>query len=321
MSRQRVAFVALALLTACGGGDGPAVRVGVPKGSTLASIGDSLVARGIIANARWFRLRGRMQGVDRRLKPGVYEFVPGSSTAALLDRLANGDAVRFKITLPEGATLFDLARRAESVLAIPADTLLRAARDSALRREFGIPGATVEGWLRPVTFTFTGLGGAKEVLEAFLDARRSHWPADWKARADAADLDQAEVISLASIIEAEAMRAVELPRIAAVYRNRLRLGMPLQADPTIQYAYLVDSGARKPRLYNKDYAYPSPYNSYLHTGLPPTPIGNPSDAAIEAVLSPAPGRELYFVAVGDGTHLFAVEYSQHLRNIKQVRGR
>jgi UPF0755 protein len=319
MMRRRVALVALALLTACGGGDGPAVRVGVPKGSTLASIGDSLVARGVIANARWFRLRGRIQGVDRRLKPGVYEFAPGSSTAALLDRLARGDAVQFKITLPEGATLFDLARRAESVLAIPADTLLRAARDSSLRARYGIPGATVEGWLRPVTFTFTGLGGAQDVLESFLDARRSHWPTNWKARADAADLDQADVVSLASIVEAEAMRAAELPRIAAVYRNRLRLGMPLQADPTIQYAYLVDSGARKPRLYNKDYAYPSPYNSYLHTGLPPTPIGNPSDAAIEAVLSPAPVRDLYFVAVGDGTHHFAVTYAEHLRNIRKIR--
>ncbi|MEI2720487.1 MAG: endolytic transglycosylase MltG [Gemmatimonadales bacterium] len=318
---RRLAVLATVALAACGGGDGPPVRIGVPKGSTLASIGDSLVARGILGNARWFRLRGRMQGVDRRLKPGVYEFAPGNSTAAILDRLARGDAVQFKITLPEGATLFDLARRTESVLAIPADTLLRVARDSALRREFGIPGATVEGWLRPVTFTFTGLGGAREVLESFLDARRAHWPTDWKARADAADLDQADVISLASIIEAEAMRAAELPRIAAVYRNRLRLGMPLQADPTIQYAYLVDSGARKPRLYNKDYAYPSPYNSYLHPGLPPTPIGNPSDAAIEAVLSPTPSRELYFVAVGDGTHLFAVTYAEHLRNIKRVRSR
>jgi|CXWL01.1.fsa_nt_gi UPF0755 protein len=317
--RRRFAVLALSVLAACGVGDGPAVRVGVPKGSTLASIGDSLVARGVIANARWFRLRGRMQGVDRRLTPGIYEFTPGSSTSALLDRLARGDVVKLKITLPEGATLFDLARRAESVLAIPTDTLMRAARDPALRREFGIPGATVEGWLRPVTFTFTGLDDATEVLRSFLNARRTHWPTDWKARADAADLEQAEVLSLASIIEAEAMRAAELPRIAAVYRNRLRLGMPLQADPTIQYAYLVDSGARKPRLYNKDYAYPSPYNSYLHPGLPPTPIGNPSDAAIEAVLSPSPGRELYFVAVGDGTHLFAVSYAEHLRNIKRVR--
>ncbi len=317
--RCRALVLALGLLAGCGVAEAPPVRIGVPKGSTLASIGDSLVARGILANARWFRFRGRTQGVDRRLKPGVYEFVPGSSTASILDRLARADAVKFKITLPEGATLFDLARRAESVLAIPADSFLRVARDSALRREYGIPGATVEGWLRPVTFTFTGLGGAREVLESFLEARRTHWPANWKTRADAADLDQAEVISLASIIEAEAMRAAELPRIAAVYRNRLRLGMPLQADPTIQYAYLVDSGARKPRLYNKDYAYPSPYNSYLHTGLPPTPIGNPSDAAIEAVLSPAAGRELYFVAVGDGTHLFAVSYAEHLRNIKRVR--
>ncbi len=317
--KRRLATCALLLVVACGVGDGPAVRIAVPPGSTLSSIGDSLVARGVLATAVPFRLQGRIQGVDRRIKAGIYEFVPGSGVRAILDRLVAGDAVQFKITLPEGATIFDLARRAERVIGLPADSIMHLAHDSALRREFGIPGASVEGWLLPATYHFTGLGGARDLLHTFLEGRRDRWPANWKRRADAADLDRDEVVTLASIVEAEAMRAEELPRIAAVYRNRLRLGMPLQADPTIQYAYLVDSGSRKPRLYNKDYGYQSPYNSYLHKGLPPTPIGNPSDAAIEAVLSPAPVRDLYFVAVGDGTHLFAVSYAEHLRNIERVR--
>jgi len=310
---------ALLLLLGCGTRDGAAVRVAVPPGSTLASIGDSLVSRGVLANDARFRVQGRVQGVDRRIQVGIYEFTPGSSVSEILDRLVAGDAIEFKVTLPEGATIYDLARRAESVMGISADSVLLVARDSALRREFGIPGATVEGWLLPATYKFTGLGGARDLVATFLDGRRDRWPADWKRRADAADLDRDEVVTLASIVEAEAMLASELPRIAAVYRNRLRLGMPLQADPTIQYAYLVDSGSRKPRLYNKDYAYPSPYNSYLNRGLPPTPIGNPSDAAIEAVLSPAPVRDLYFVAVGDGSHVFATTYAEHLRNIRRVR--
>lgn len=321
MTRRLAPPLLLLLLLGCAVPSGPPVRIAVPIGSTLRTVGDSLVARGVLGTSRWFLLRGRFQRVDRRILPGIYEFVPGSSVSLILGRLSRHDAIKFKITLSEGATLFDLARRCDSVLGIPADSFLVAARDSALRQQFGIPAATVEGWLRPVTFTFTGLGGAREVLTAFLSDRQGHWPADWQARADAAHLDQAGVLSLASIVEAEAMQREELPRIAAVYRNRLRLKMPLQADPTIQYAYLLDSGARKPRLYTKDYGYRSPYNSYLHPGLPPTPIGNPSDAAIEAVLSPAPGRELYFVAAGDGNHLFALTYAEHLRNIRRARGR
>lgn len=309
----------LLALAACGGPIGEPIRVRVPNGATLRSVGDSLVARGILDNAQLFRLRGRMQGVDRRLQPGLYEFQRGTPLGDILARLADGESVRFKITLPEGATLFDLARRTESVMGIPADSILRLARDSALRAEFEVPGPTLEGWLLPTTFEFDGGGGARDVLLAFLKARRDRWPADWKAQADAADLDRHDVVVLASIVEAEAMLAEEMPRIAAVYRNRLRLGMALQADPTIQYAYLVDSGARKPRLYNKDYAYTSPFNTYLHPGLPPTAIGNPSDAAITAVLSPTPDRDLYFVAKGDGSHVFARTYEEHLANIRRVR--
>lgn len=311
----------LLAVVACGGGVGDPIRVTIPAGSSLRSVGDSLVARGILDNAQLFRLRGRLQGVDRRLQPGVYEFQRGTPLTDILDRLASGESVVFKLTLPEGATLFDLARRTESLLGIPADSILRLARDSALRAEFGVPSPTVEGWLLPTTFELDGIGGARAVMKAFLQARRDRWPPDWKTRADAADLDQEEIVILASIVEAEAMRAEEMPRIAAVYRNRLRLGMALQADPTIQYAYLIDSGARKPRLYNKDYAYASPFNTYLHAGLPPTAIGNPSNAAIEAVLTPSPDRDLYFVATGDGGHVFAKTYEEHLANIRKVRGR
>jgi UPF0755 protein len=312
---------ALLGLVACSAPTGEPIRVTVPPGSSLRSVGDSLVARGILDNAQLFRLRGRMIGVDRKLQPGLYEFQRGTALGIILDRLARGDAVTFKLTLPEGATLFDLARRSESVLGIPAATLLKLARDSALRARFEVPGPTVEGWLLPTTFEFSGVDDAHTVLTAFLAARRNRWPTNWKAQADAADLDRHEVVVLASIVEAEAMRPEEMPRIAAVYRNRLRLGMALQADPTIQYAYLVDSGARKPRLFNKDYAYASPYNTYLHPGLPPTAIGNPSDAAIAAVLAPEPVRDLYFVAKGDGSHVFARTYAEHLANIRRVRGK
>lgn len=317
---QRFRALLLLLLTACGSvPEGPAVRIGVPPGSSLGAVADSLEARGVIANPGWFKLVGRLRGTHRRIQPGIYEFAPGSSHGAILDRLAAGDALRFNLTLPEGGTLWDFARNAERQLGLSADSIWAAARDSAVRAEFDIPGATVEGWLRPETYAFGGYDDARDVVRRFLAERRDAWPPDWRERADAADLDQVEVLTLASIVEAEAFLAEELPRIAAVYRNRLRLGMPLQADPTIQYAFLLDRGERKPRLFNRDYAYQSPYNTYLHPGLPPTPIGNPSDAAIEAVLTPADVRDLYFVARGDGSHVFARTYAEHLRNIREVR--
>lgn len=299
--------------------DGPAVRVGVPPGSSVASVADSLAARGVIANPRWFRILARLKGTHRQIQPGIYEFRPGAGAGPILDQLAAGRSVRIQVTLPEGGTIRDLARNAERRLGIPRDSMLAAERDSALRAEFGIPGPTVEGWLRPETFDFGGYDTARDVVGRFLRERHSHWPPDWQQRADAADLDREQVLSIASIVEAEAFLPEEMPRIAAVYLNRLRLGMPLQADPTIQYAFLLDSGERKSRLFNRDYAYQSPYNTYLHQGLPPTPIGNPSDAAIEAVLSPADVKDLYFVAKGDGSHIFARSYAEHLRNIRIVR--
>lgn len=317
---KRVALLVVLALPACGTApEAPPERIGVPPGSSLAAVADSLVARGVLTSARWFTVRGRMRGVDRSLKPGIYEFAPGTSPDAILDRLDRGDALRFRVTLPEGATMFDLAARAERSLGVPADSVLAAARDTALLGRHGVTTSTAEGWLLPATFDFGGYDTARDVVRAFLKGRQDRWPDDWRRRADAVDLDQAEVLALASIVEGEAKLPEERPVIAAVYRNRLRIGMPLQADPTIQYAYLLDQGARKPRLFNRDYAYQSPYNTYLFRGLPPTPIGNPTTEAIEAVLSPANVPYLYFVARGDGGHVFARTYAEHLRNIRRVR--
>jgi UPF0755 protein len=312
--------VALIALAACGTAPaGEPVQIGVPPGSSLSAVADTLEARGVLTSTAWFKLLGRIRGIDRQLHPGRFQLTPGASAGELLDQLVSSKAVELRVTLPEGGTIWDLARNVETAIDIPADSILAAARDSGLRAEFGITAPSVEGWLRPETYFFGAFDSPRDVVRRFLIARKEHWPSDWRARADAVDLDQDEVLILASIVEAEAFLAEELPRIAAVYRNRLRIGMALQADPTIQYAFLLDRGRREPRLFNRDYAYQSPYNTYLHPGLPPTPVGNPSDAAINAVLSPAPGRELYFVARGDGGHVFAETYAQHLRNIRAVR--
>jgi len=313
-----VARLAWLLLASCTT-PGSVERVAIPPGATVRAAADSLAAHGIIRSTTWFRVRTRLSGRRLTFKAGVYDISRGTSTAEILRRLRAGDAERFRITLPIGATLFDLARATAITLPIPPESLLAAARDSALLRALDIPGGSAEGWLEPESFDFGGFDAPRDVITRFADARRRDWDSTWDRRAAAAGLDREGLLVLASIVEAEAKDPSERPVIAAVYRNRLRLHMPLQADPTIQYAYLVRDGARKPRLYYKDYLLASPWNTYLHPGLPPGPIDNPSREAIGAVLDPAPEPYLYFVAGPDGRSLFARTLAEHLHNIARVR--
>ncbi|MES2124515.1 MAG: endolytic transglycosylase MltG [Gemmatimonadota bacterium] len=313
------ALLIIGLLSSCSGSNTTSERVIIPKGASVRAVSESLSAHDVIASATWFRIQARLTGLDRRLQPGLYEFAPHLATGAVLRQLATGDAVRVRITLPEGATIFDLARAAEQRAGIPREQFLAAARDTVLLRQHRITGASVEGWLLPETFDFPALVDARSILERFLTARREAWDSSWDARAAAVGLSEADLLTLASIVEAEAKLPADRPRIAAVYRNRLRIGMPLQADPGIQYAYLLRDGTRKSRMYHIDYEFQSPWNTYLHPGLPPGPIGNPTREAIEAVLSPAQTSDLYFVAGPDGAHRFSRSYDEHLQAIRKLR--
>jgi UPF0755 protein len=307
------------LLSACGGGSDTVQRIAVPPGATVRAVADSLAAHHLIASTTWFRFRARTARIDRSLKAGIYEFQPGASVTAILRALKTGDALHFRVTLPEGSTLFDLARNAESELGIPRDSLLAAAADSSLRTRYQVDAPSVEGWLLPETFDFNGFTTAVELLDRFLAARQASWKPEWDVGARRAGLSRKDLLTLASIVEGEAKVPTDRPLIAAVYRNRLRKGMPLQADPTIEYAYLLRDGQRKPRLYNKDYALESPWNTYRHPGLPPGPIGNPTTESIEAVLDPPNVAFLYFVAGPDGKHIFSRTYAEHLAAIRRVR--
>jgi UPF0755 protein len=145
------------------------------------------------------------------------------------------------------------------------------------------------------------------------------WKPEWTSRLDTVHMTRLEVVTLASIVEGEARADEERETIAGVYLNRLRIGMALQADPTVQYAIELATGERKKRLYTKDYRTPSPYNTYLHPGLPPGPVNSPSIRSIEAALYPADVPYLYFVAGPDGHHVFSRTYQEHLRAIREVR--
>jgi UPF0755 protein len=304
----------------CTGGNTTDERVTIPPGATFGAVTDTLAAHGVITNRRLFRLIARVRRVDRSVQAGVYRFPPRTWSWQVLDVLARGAAVSQKFTVPEGLTIPEVAALASERLGIPEDSVLTAAADGAAASAIlGFPVHSFEGFLRPETYILPMGVRAADLVRLMAENFKSAWEPAWTARLDSLGMTQAQLVTFASIVEGEARVDDERETIAGVYHNRLRIGMALQADPTIQYAIFLATGSRKSRLYTKDYQFASPYNTYLHPGLPPGPVNSPSRRSIEASLHPAKVPYLYFVAGPDGHHLFARSYSEHLRNIAKVR--
>jgi UPF0755 protein len=302
--------VLLLALSACSGSAGPeTVRFNVPRGSGFTAITDTLAARSLVRWPLAFRLYARYRKAERSIKPGVYE-VPGDvAWSDLLDKLVSGDVVRMTVAVPEGWTLSQIATRVAAATGVPADSLLLALLDETAAERYGVPGPTLEGYLYPATYQLP-LGTPTETVVGTMIARYQQvWTPERRALADSLGMDEREVVTLASIVEKEARSWGERDTIAAVFHNRLRIGMPLQADPTVQYA----RGVHETRLLNQhiDEVADHPYNTYTQRGLPPGPIASPSTGAIDAVLRPADVPSLYFVARPDGTHIFTRSLAEH----------
>lgn len=322
--RRPIGAVLLVALAACPSSAPPGTpmeRVTIPAGASFAAITDTLVSRGIIGSPRWFRFVARLRGSDRKVQSGIYDLPRAAPASQILRLLTSGGGVLTRLTIPEGLTVAEVAALAEEQLAIPAESILVAARDTSLLREFGIDAPTFEGFLRPETYfvplTLTGRALVREMATAF----RADWDTTWDRRATELGLTRTGFVALASIVEGEARVAEERPVIAAVYLNRLRIGMPLQADPTVQYAIQQQTGGRKDRLFLRDYEIDSPWNTYRIPGLPPGPVGLPGRESLRAVAFPAEVPYLFFVAGDSGRHVFTRTYAEHLRAIRRVRGR
>jgi UPF0755 protein len=311
-------LAAVLLCAACGSAtDGPSVRVTIPPGSGLSASADSLVARKVIGSADAFKLYARIRGVDRRIKPGVYDVPPGASWRAVLDQLVAGEVVTQLLAVPEGWTVAQIAQRVAGLVGVSHDSVVRLATAPGAAERFKVPGPTLEGYLYPATYTFPVGASAEQMLRAMTTRYRQAWTPEMRQRADSLGLEEREVVALASIIEKEARVWQERPTISAVYHNRLRIRMRLQADPTVQYAL----GAHQSRLLyaHIDSVADNPYNTYRHDGLPPGPIASPSRGAIEAALNPADVDYLYFVARPDGTHVFTRSLAEHNAARRTVR--
>jgi UPF0755 protein len=317
--RLSLSVLSVLSVTACSG-SAQSARVILPPGATFAAVTDSLTAHGVVSNRRWFKLLARIRGVERSVHAGVYEFPAGTPPWTVLSMLAHGKKAALRFTVPEGLTILDVAELAATRLGIPADSFVTAARDGkAVTALLGLPVTSFEGFLRPETYILPADINAAELIRLMAEGFKSEWKPGWDARLDSLKMSRLALVTLASIVEGEARADDEREIIAGVYRNRLRIGMALQADPTVQYAISLKRGRRKPRLFQKDYQIKSPYNTYLHPGLPPGPVNSPGRRSLEAALYPADVHYLYFVAGPDGRHVFSRTYGEHLRAIRQLR--
>jgi UPF0755 protein len=286
------------------------VRLDIPAGASLAEIAARLQAAGVVRQPFVFKRYATLAHFDRQVRAGEYEFVAGEPYRRILERLRQGDIIQIKVTIPEGLTRREIATVLERRLGIPSAEFLRVTEDRDLLHRHGIESPTFEGYLFPDTYFFPSRTSAQDALEAMLQRFFTAWTPKHEERARSIGMTRGQVLTLASIIEGEALLDSERPRISAVYHNRLRRDMLLQADPTVLYAL---GGIRRRVLY-RDLETVSPYNTYLNRGLPPGPICNAGLLSIEAALTPQGGPgELFFVAANDGTgrHVFSRTLDEH----------
>ena len=294
--------------------------VDVASGQGSMAIGRRLVEAGIVRDELTFRVALLVSGRARDLKAGEYRFDQPLSAIEVIDRVAKGDVYKRLLTFAEGLTIAEMAKVFEERGFGSAADFSRAAKDPSLIRDLDPKAPDLEGYLFPETYALPRSTPAAEVVEQMVALFKQMFDADLRAAASAAGLSVREVVTLASLVEKETAQAAERPMVAAVYRNRLTLHMPMQADPTVIYA-LQKAGRYSGNIRRDDLQFDSPYNTYRYAGLPPGPIASPGLAALQAAVRPADVKHLYFVSRNDGTHVFADTLAEHNRNVAtwQVR--
>ncbi len=289
--------------------------VEIPAHEGILGIGGALDRAEVIRSRVGFVLLSLGRGSARRLMAGEYEVERGASTLGVLRLLETGRVKQHVVLHPEGATVAELARGLEAERLARAADVARLASDPAFLRGLGIEGPSLEGYLFPDTYQFVRGMAPEEILTRMVQRLRGKLGPDIGARARARGLSVHQLLTLASIIEREAVVPEEMPTISAVFWNRLKLDMPLQADPTVQYAV----GKERRALTRADLLLDHPFNTYRHPGLPPGPIASPGLRAIEAALAPAPVRYLYFVAMDERRHHFSATVEQHNAAVARYR--
>ena len=291
------------------------LMVTIPPHEGLLGIADRLARAQVIRSRPAFVVAALVRGVPRSLKAGEYEIPRDATTLDIVVLLESGRVRQHAILHPEGATVAELARALEAENLASADAVARAAMDRKFLDANGIEAASVEGYLFPDTYQFVRGMTPEEILGKMVQRMRAKLTPEIHGRARELGLSMHQLLTLASIIEREAIVKDEQRLIAAVFWNRMKIGMPLQADPTVQYAVAKERRA----LSRADLAVDHPYNTYVRPGLPPGPIASPGLDAIHATLEPAPVKYLYFVARDDRRHQFSTTMQEHNSAVTRYR--
>lgn len=294
-------------------GSGTTVHdVSFPTGSGIKKLATELKSAGIIRSSWHFILVSRLRGQAHRLKAGDYCFNDAMTTADILGKVVAGDVDYRRFVLPEGYSIYQAAELLEQKGYFKKDAFLEKCRDKALLGRYSIQAASVEGYLYPATYNLPRNGNEEQLIDQMV-GQFNKACAGIKDGEGRSGLSRHDVVILASVIEKEAVSPEEKPLISSVFHNRLRIGMPLQSDPTAIYGVRAFAG----KVTKSDIERRSPYNTYLISGLPPGPIGNPGVAALKAALHPATTQYLYFVARKDGTHQFSRTLDEHNRAVNR----
>ena len=295
----------------------PPIASAIPKiievrpGASLREVAIQLAQEGLITDKRMFILIGRLTGLERKIHPGEYAFRTNMIPHEIMDDLRKGKILQIEITIPDDSTLIQVARLFEEKNILPTQRFLQLARDPDFVTSLGIEAKSLEGFVYPDTYVFPRKTPPEEVIRKIVQEFHSRFTEDMAIRAKALHMTVLQVVTLASIIGKETSNDEERGIVSAVFHNRLEKGIPLQSDPTVIYAVPYFGGT----LTKKNLAFRSSYNTYVHRGLPPGPIGSPNVKSIRAALYPADVPYLYFVSKNDGTHYFSATLHEHNRAV------
>jgi UPF0755 protein len=298
--------------------EGAEQYVDIPPGLSSTAIGRRLVDAGVIESDSVFQVALRWSGSVQSLKAGEYRFDHPMSAIEVIDTIARGDTFARRITFPEGLTILEMARLYESRGFGASGDFTEAAGDASLIQDLDPQATDLEGYLFPDTYALPRRTAASRLIAQMVDRFRASYTDDIRARAAEREMTTREVVTLASLVEKETGAGAERPIVAAVYANRLKIGMGMQADPTVVYA-LQKAGKYDGNIRREDLAIDSPYNTYKYSGRPPGPIASPGKASLEAAVAPADVPYLYFVSRNDGTHAFAATLDEHNANVRKYQ--
>ncbi|NSW56715.1 MAG: endolytic transglycosylase MltG [Armatimonadetes bacterium] len=298
----------------------------VKSGQTAGQIARDLEKAELIRSAKAFQAMLKRKDWGTKLKPGVYRLQRSQDAEQIAQQIVNQETWRIRVSIPEGLSLTQIAERIEKAGALGggphlprAAEIRKAATAQAVEKRLGVtvPTPTAEGYLFPATYEFPAGASASEVVDEMLTAFRDRFLSRNQDAIERSGRSLHEIVTLASIVEREAAADKERPLVARVFLNRIDIGMKLESCATVQYAL----GKHKTRLLYEDLKVASPYNTYIHRGLPPGPICSPGEASLLAALKPGETDALYFVSRNDGTHVFSRTFAEHQRAINQIRSR